>query len=322
MPNHPSTLDGAVVVVTGASSGFGRGAALDLAKQGAKVVLAARRADVLDEVVAEIEAGGGTAMSVPTDVSDAAQVEALAQAALDAHGRFDVWVNNVGIGALGYFWDVPMEVHKRTVDVNLTGLMYGCHVALGQFAKQAAAGTGGTLVNVGSVDSEIAIALQNSYAATKAGVLSLARSLNTELELAGLDDAIKVATVMPWGCDTPWFIHAANYSGHAPRLPMLDDPQVTVDVIVKACTEPREEMPAGLKAKGAVWSENILPELVTKLSGTIFKADTEKGSPRPHHNGTLFETAPIGDAVEGNVRKRMALEDEGKTVSREEEAAL
>ena len=322
MPNHPETPDGAVVVITGASSGFGRGAALDLGKKGAKVVLAARRKDVLDEVVAEIEAGGGTAMAVPTDVSDPAQVQALADAALDAHGRFDVWINNVGIGGLGYFWDIPLDVHKRTVDVNLTGLLYGCHVALKQFIKQREAGTGGTLVNTGSVDSEIAIALQGTYAATKAGVLSIARSLNTELELAGLDNAIKVATVMPWGCDTPWFVHAANYSGHAPRLPMLDDPQVTVDVIVKACTDPREEMPAGLKAKGAVWSENILPELVTKLSGTIFKTDTEKGSPRPDHNGTVFETSRIGDEVEGNVRKRMELENEGKTLTREEEDAL
>ena len=318
MPTHPETLPGSTVVVTGASSGFGRGAALELGRKGANVVVAARRTNLLDEVVAQIESEGGKALAVTTDVSSAEQVEALSEAATERFGRYDVWINNVGIGALGYFWDVPVDVHKRVVDVNLTGLMYGCHVALKHFIAQG----GGTVVNTGSVDSEIAIALQNSYAATKAGVLSLGRSLNTELEMAELSDTIRVATVMPWGCDTPWFVHAANYSGHAPRLPMLDDPQVTVDVIVKACTDPREEMPAGLKAKGAVWSQKILPDLTTKLSGEIFKHETEKGSPRPKHNGTVFETSPIGDEIQGNVRERMDLEDKGQTLTREEEDAL
>lgn len=81
---------------------------------------------------------------------------------------------------------------------------------------------------------------QNTYAATKAAVLSLSRSLNQELRLAGEDD-IKVGTIMPWAVDTPWWRYAANYTGHAPRMAMMDDPQIVIDAIVKACIHPDEE---------------------------------------------------------------------------------
>ncbi len=305
MSNIPETVDGASIVITGASSGFGRGAALALAERGAKVVLAARRTELLQELAAEIEGKGGTALVQTTNVSEQEQVEALGRAAVDAFGRIDVWINNVGIGALGYFWDIPCDVHARVVDVNLTGMMYGCHVAINQFIEQG----GGTLVNTGSVDSEIPIALQNSYAATKAGVLSLGQSLNTELRLAELHEKIRVATVMPWAADTPWFEHAANYTGHAPRMILMDDPDVVVDTIVKACTDPKEEMPAGLKAHGAVISHKLTPDLTERLSGEIFKHEMEKGTPVPITQGTVFEPDPKGRTVEGDVRERMARED-------------
>ena len=305
MPNIPSQIDGSVIVITGASSGFGRGAALELGRQGAKVVLAARRTELLEEVATEITGNGGDARVVTTDVADMAQVQALAEAAVDAFGRIDVWINNVGIGALGYFWEVPMDVHARVVDVNLTGLMYGAHVALNQFIAQG----GGTLVNTGSVDSEVPIAMQNSYAATKAGVLSLGRSLNTELRLAELHDRIKVATVMPWAADTPWFEHAANYTGHAPRMIMMDGPKIVVDAIVEACTDPEEEIPVGAKAFSATLSHKLMPDLTERLSGKIFKSEMEKGAPRPITEGAVFEPVEAGRTVEGDVRKRMERED-------------
>lgn len=187
------------MVIAGASSGFGRGAALKLGSEGAKLVVAARRKDMLDSLVTEIQSAGGEALGVETNVSDSSQVAALAAAALARFGRIDVWVNNVGVGAIGYFWEIPIEDHARVVDVNLKGLIYGAHAALGQFRAQGY----GTLINTGSIDSKTPLALQNTYAATKAAVLSLSRSLNEELRLAGEDD-IKVGTIMPWAVDTPW----------------------------------------------------------------------------------------------------------------------
>src|SRR5690606_3061949 len=108
-------------------------------------------------------------------------------------GQIDIWINNVGIGALGLFWDIPIEAHARVIDVNLKGLIYGAHEALRHFIAQGY----GTLINIGSIDSEVPLAYQSSYAASKAGVLSLGRSLNQELRLAG-HDRIKVGTIMPW----------------------------------------------------------------------------------------------------------------------------
>ena len=113
---------------------------------------------------------------------------------MKAYGRIDVWINNVGVDVLGYFWDIPLDVHARAVDVNLNGLIYGSHVAINQFIERG----GGTLVNVGSIDSKVPLALQNTYAATKSAVLSLGKSLNEELRLSGHADTIKVATVMQW----------------------------------------------------------------------------------------------------------------------------
>lgn len=253
-PMPRTELAGATVVVTGASSGLGRGASLALAAAGANLVMAARRADLLENLAAEIRATGSKARAVPTDVSRPADVARLGAVAVDTFGQIDVWINNVGIGALGLFWDVPVEDHARIVDVNFKGLLYGAHEAVGRFRAQGF----GTLVNIGSVDSEVPLAYQVSYAATKAAVLSLGRSLNEELRLCG-HDAIRVATVMPWAVDTPWWIHAGNYTGHAPRMASMDDPRMVIDAIVRACLEPQEEMPIGIKAQASNASHRLFP---------------------------------------------------------------
>ena len=298
---------GKTIVIAGASSGFGRGAAVELARRGAQVVVAARRGPVLDEVVAEIAADGGTALAVPTDVSDPDAVTALAERALERFGRIDVWVNNVGIGAIGMFWDIPLEVHARVVDVNLKGLIYGAHVAVRHFRSQGS----GVLVNVGSIDSEVPLAYQSSYAATKAAVLSLSRSLNEELRLVGDHDRIKVGTIMPWAVDTPWWTHAANYSGHTARMTAMDDPQIVVDAIVAACTDPKEEQPVGAKARTANLSHHLFPDLTERLSAKTADGESKKGDELPATNGSVFEPVAGGTAVDGGIRARMKEEDAG-----------
>lgn len=189
-------LAGRTYVITGASSGFGRGAAVKLGGYKANVVLAARRTGLLEEVAREVRAAGGTALVVTTDVSKPADIERLMAEALKAYGKVDVWINNAGVGAIGRFWDVPVEEQARIVDVNLKGTIYGSHAALRQFRTQGH----GTLVNVGSTESEMPIAYHDTYAATKAGVLSLGQSIFQELRLAG-EKKIHVVTVMPWAAD-------------------------------------------------------------------------------------------------------------------------
>ncbi len=304
MAGRLQSLSDAVVVIAGASSGFGRGAALKLAAEGAKVVVAARRMAMLEDVVAEAESAGGTVLAVATDVSDPQSVAQLADAAMNRFGTFDVWVNNVGVGAIGYFWDIPIEDHARVVDVNLKGLIYGAHAALRQFRAQGH----GTLLNTGSIDSETPLALQNTYAATKAAVLSLGRSLNKELELAG-ETRIKVGTIMPWAVDTPWWVHAANYTGHGARMTMMDDPQLVVDAIVKACLDPHEEQPVGWKAKGSDVMHHLFPDFTERLSASVAKRESDKGTPLPPHAGALHEPMDDGLTVVGGIRERMKAED-------------
>jgi short-subunit dehydrogenase len=300
-------IAGKTYVITGASSGFGRGVALRLAALKANVVLAARRTDVLNEVARQATAAGGTPLVVTTDVSNAQDMQKLAAAAVQRFGRIDVWINNAGIGAIGAFDTIPVEDHARVIDVNLKGVIYGSHMALQQFRKQRA----GILVNVGSVESEVPMAYHASYSASKAGVLSLGRVLNEELRLSGMRGPIEVATVMPWATDTPFFEHAANYTGRTTREPAMDPPEKVVEYIVYASVHPSEEVPTGWKARGAIWSHHIAPDITEHVSANIAHKSQMENAPagQPPTKGSLYQPMPGGTGVDGGVRARMDRED-------------
>ncbi len=297
---------GRTFVVTGASSGLGRGAAIKLASYGANVVLAARRTEVLNEVAGEVRASGGQALVVTTDVSRPDQVERLAQAAVDRFGRIDVWINDAAVGAIGRFEEVPVEDHARIVDVNLKGVIYGSHAALRQFRRQGF----GTLVNIASVEGKIPLAYHASYAATKHAVVGLGAALNQELRLNG-PETIKVATVLPWAVDTPFWVHAANYSGGTPRMYTMDGPQEVVDAIVWVSIHPRKEYAVGWKAQGAVIGDQIWPGLAERIAAdVVHRAQIETAPPAPPTPGSVHEPMAAGTAVEGAARARMEREDQ------------
>ncbi len=155
MDYNTDKLKGKTIVITGVSSGFGRGSAIRLANLGANVVGAARRTEVLEELSTEIKNKGGNIQTITCDVSKTEDIEKLAEAAIKNFGGIDMWINNVGVGALGYFWDIPLSDHARVIDVNLKGLVYGAHAAIQHFMKTKK----GILINVGSVDSEVPLAL-------------------------------------------------------------------------------------------------------------------------------------------------------------------
>lgn len=125
-----------IVVITGASSGFGRGAALKFAEAGDTVVLAARRKRLLKQVADECRQFGAEALVVQTDVSEPSEVEELASRALSEFGRIDVWVNDAGVGTVGRFDETPLEEHEQVIRTNLLGTIYGSYAALQQFHKQ------------------------------------------------------------------------------------------------------------------------------------------------------------------------------------------
>jgi short-subunit dehydrogenase len=313
-PRDLKSIAGKTFVITGASSGFGRGVAVKLASQGANVVLAARRTELLEEVAAEAKAAGGTPLVVTTDVAKPEDIRKLADATIARFGRIDVWINNAGVGAIGRFEDIPVEDHSRLIDINLKGVIYGSHAAMRQFRTQGS----GTLVNIGSIDSEVPLAYQGSYSASKAGVLSLGRALNEEIRLSGIK-TIRVATVMPWAADTPWWRHAANYSGGTPRMAAMDDPQKVVNAIVWVSLHPREELAVGWKAKGSYASHHIFPDLTERISGNIaHKWQIETAPPAPPTTGTLHEPMQSGQKVDDGVRARMKEEDAARKGKRQE----
>jgi short-subunit dehydrogenase len=285
-PDDERRIAGKTFVITGASSGFGRGVALRLGAAGANVVVAARSVDALTVVASELTAAGGRALVVGADVANPGDIERLMAAAVARFGRVDVWINNAGVGAIGRFDDIPLEDHARLIDINLKGVIYGSHVALRQFRAQGA----GVLVNIGSVESQVPLAYQASYAASKAGVLSLGRTLNEELRLAGLC-GVQVVTVMPWAAATPFFRHTANYSGHVPTMVAMDDPQKVVDAIVWVTVNPVEELPVGWKSVGGYASHRMLPDLTERLSADIaHRAQMQDAPPAASTAGTLHRT--------------------------------
>lgn len=227
-----------VVVVTGASSGIGREVALRLARRGDSVVLAARRAEALEEVAAECRAIGGEAIAVPTDVADPIAVEELATKAVAAYGRVDAWVNNAGVYLLGALDETPRALEARVLDVNLRGVLHGAREAARIMKHQGS----GVIVNVSSLAARAPYGLAAVYSASKAGVRALGEALRQELVGTG----VHVVTVYPQAVDTPLFQHAGNFTGRALRaMPPIMTPERVARAIVDAIDLPRGEIPVG-----------------------------------------------------------------------------
>jgi NADP-dependent 3-hydroxy acid dehydrogenase YdfG len=175
-------LNGAVALVTGASSGIGAATARILAERGAAVAMAARRADRLEALGAEIAAGGGTALPIGLDVSDREQAEAAVARAVEELGRLDALVNNAGVMLLGPMLEAPLEEWERMVEVNLLGLMYMTKAAMPHLLEAADGERGvADVVNISSVAGRIARRNSGVYNATKFGVGAFSESLRQEV---------------------------------------------------------------------------------------------------------------------------------------------
>jgi len=169
---NTATLDGALVVITGASSGIGRATAQAFACQGARLVLAARDPEALEEAAQECRQRGAEAFAVPTDMTLSDSVEHLAtEAAQFGGGRIDIWINNAGVGAVGRFDETPMDAHEQVVQTDLLGYLRGAHVVLPYFKQQ----NGGVLINTLSVGSWLAQPYAVAYSTAKFGLVGFCR---------------------------------------------------------------------------------------------------------------------------------------------------
>jgi short-subunit dehydrogenase len=185
-----NSLKGKVVLITGASSGFGEAAARLFAKEGCHVVLAARRVERLQSIATEIQAAGGEAFAIPVDVNECSEIEAMVQTVLDRYGKIDILFNNAGFGGVDWFENLKPERHIETMmSVNLVGTMLVTHSVLPGMLKRRK----GHIINMSSVAGLIASPLITTYAASKYGVRAFTDALRREVSPFG----IKVSGIYP-----------------------------------------------------------------------------------------------------------------------------
>ena len=183
-------LAGKIAIVTGSSSGIGKAIALTFGKEGASVVVAARRKDSCEKTAAQIRKNGGDAMAIQTDVTDEAQVERLITETVKRYGRLDLLVNNAGIGGGGRIESTSTETFDRVMNTNLRGTFFCCRAGFRQMKQN-----GGTIINMSSVAGVQAWAGTGTYSASKHGIMALTKSLADE----GRAYKIKVSAICPGG---------------------------------------------------------------------------------------------------------------------------
>jgi NADP-dependent 3-hydroxy acid dehydrogenase YdfG len=221
------TLDGDVVAITGASSGIGAATARELVAAGAHVVLAARRADRLADLVAEL---GPAAHAVQCDVREPASGPLLVRAAVETFGRLDALVASAGIGAYGGILDHSDETLAEILDTNVAGTVWPVRAAVRHFREHS----GGDLVIVSSVAGLRGGADEAVYAATKFAQVGLAGSLDRELRPHG----IRVSAICPAGVETEFALGAGRTAGE-PALAAMLRPEDVADAVVTVLRQPR-----------------------------------------------------------------------------------
>ncbi len=283
-----------VVVITGASSGIGRATALAFAQQRARLVLAARGAETLERVVAQCARLGAQAIAVPTDVTDAKAVRALAGAALRRFGGIDVWINNVGVGAVGRFEATPMEAHRRVVETNLLGHMHGAHAVLPHFRSQRS----GVLINMISLGGWVATPYAGAYTASKFGLRGWSATLRAELsDLPG----VQVCDVCPTFVDTPGLRHGANYTGRKLSPPPPLDPDAVASAIVRLARRPQPTLWLGAGATAGRLAQSAAPATTGRIGKWVVDRALARAERTPISQGNLFD-ASRHPAVHGGYR--------------------
>ena len=299
-------LDQQVIVITGASSGIGLATTAAAAEQGAGLVLAARSEQTLNDIVRQINANGGEAISVTADVGRREDVERIAQAAIGRFGRIDTWVNDAGLAIYGRLDEVSDEDSRRLFDVNFWGVVYGSLVALPYLKAQ-----GGALINVGSEVSEAVVPLIGMYAASKHAVKGFTDALRLEIE--EVDKApVSITLIQPTAVDTPFPQHARNYMDQEPKLPTPTiDPHKVAAAILHAATKPERDVKVGMMAKMNTTMAKLAPSLGDKIAAKQAGRQQRDELPRDPE-GTLYKPGEdgriYGEATSKSVEKNQEAE--------------
>jgi len=269
----PSSLKNKVAIITGASSGIGKALAFEFANQGAKVVLAARRADKLQEVEKQLLDSGGEAFAVVADVSVEKDCEKLIRTSLEKYGRIDMLINNAGISMRALFADVEMAVIKKLMQINFWGTVYCSKFALPHLLESK-----GTLVGVSSIAGYVGLPARTAYSASKFAMHGFLEALRTE----NLEKGLKVLIACP-GFTASNIRNSAltahgDAQGESPRKEekMMSAEEVAQEII-KAINQEKQSLILTLEGKMAVFLKKIWPKLIQKL--VFNKLKKEANSP-------------------------------------------
>jgi acetyl esterase/lipase/short-subunit dehydrogenase len=308
-----------VIVITGADSGIGLATAREAARRGARVVINSRDAEALSRIADELRAMGTEAEWFAADVGDERALRELARVAIHAFGRIDTWVNNAGVGIFGLLEETPLGDARRLFETNYWGTVHGSLAALPHLKRR-----GGVLVNVGSVESGVAIPLHGHYAASKHAVKAFSDALR--MELRKQEAPVAVVLIRPASIDTPFPEHAGNRMPDAePDLPPpVYEPQVVADAILHCAERPRDELIVGgagkqmsmMKrwtprlfdsyAQNVAWEQERAPR-GTKRRAEALYAPTTTGRERGDTDRHVMKSSAYTEAAEHPLRSALLL---------------
>jgi len=257
------SLKNKVVLITGASSGFGKDAAYLFAAEGAKVVLAARRLDRLQRLADAIQTAGGEAFAVPVDVSQRAEIELMVRTVIEIYEQVDVLFNNAGFGRLDWLEDLEPDRDIDTqIQVNLTGLIHVTRTVLPFMIRRRS----GHIINMSSIAGWLAVPSYTIYSATKYGVRGFTTALRREVAPYG----IKVSGIYPGPSHTE-FSWGARRSRRPKWMNMLFVPsEVVSHRIIQLARHPRRSVIVPWWFGWIAWGENHFPGIADFLIRSMY----------------------------------------------------
>jgi len=274
-----------VIVVTGASAGVGRAVVREFAKEGASIGLLARGEDRLESAKKEVERAGGKALSLPTDVADASQVERAASRVEEELGPIDVWVNDAMTTIFARFDEITPEEFKRATEVTYLGCVYGTMSALRRMKKRDR----GTIVQIGSALAFRLIPLQSPYCGAKHAIVGFTDSIRSEL----IHDHVNVhlTTVHLPAMNTPQFSWGrTRLPRHPQPVPPIYEPEVAARAIVWASSHKRRDLWVGWPTYEAIIGQRIAPGFADKyLARHAFKGQQTSEPVSSDRPDNLFE---------------------------------